>query len=71
LRGLRLLGRGEARGEGGEGVAAHAGQPFIGEQVQCADAGAGAILGADRCEGAAFGADGVVPFPVLVVRLDR
>jgi hypothetical protein len=71
LRGLRLLGRSQYGGEGGERVAAHTGQPFIGEQVQCTDAGAGAILGADRREGATFGADGVVPFPVVVVRLDR
>src|SRR3954468_18649816 len=71
LGGLGFLGGGQRLGERGQLVAAHAGQPLIGQQVQRRVPRVGAFLGADRRDLPAGGGDGVVPLPVLGVRFDR
>src|SRR4051794_13863611 len=71
LGGLGFLGGGQRLGERDQLVAAHAGQPLIGQQVQRRVPRAGAFLGADRRDLPAGGGDGVVPLPVLGVRFDR
>lgn len=71
LRCLGLLRGGKFVGQGAEFGAAQAGDPLVGQQAQCLDPVAGSVAGRGRCRRGAGRCDRLVPFTVVVVRMDR